>query len=114
MPKTYEMHVSHPWFGLIKMGAKTVEGRKNKGVFAEMKEGDIVIWFNENDRVKTKIINKKIYKSFYEMIEDNGIKNVLPGYTNIKEGVEKVYYKFYTPEDEKMYGVVGIKIKVID
>lgn len=114
MSKTYHISVSHPWFGFIQMGVKTVEGRKNKGLFADLKIGDVVYWTNGNDSVKTKIVNKKIYKSFYDMIEDNGIKNVLPGYTNIKEGVEKVYYKFYTPEDEKTYGVVGIEIKKID
>jgi ASC-1-like (ASCH) protein len=40
----YTQHLSEPWFTLISLGLKTVEGRKNKGVFKEMKLGDIVKW----------------------------------------------------------------------
>ena len=38
----YTETVSEPWFTLISMGLKSVEGRKNKGRFKEMKVGDIV------------------------------------------------------------------------
>jgi hypothetical protein len=38
-------HVSEPWFSLISLGIKTIEGRKNKGIFKELKIGDVVEWF---------------------------------------------------------------------
>jgi hypothetical protein len=38
----YNEHLSEPWFTLISLGLKTVEGRKNKGKFKEMQVGDIV------------------------------------------------------------------------
>lgn len=38
----YLEHVSEPWFSLILLGLKTVEGRLNKGRFHDMKEGDII------------------------------------------------------------------------
>ena len=33
----YRKHLSEPWFSLIKLGIKTVEGRLNKGVFSKIK-----------------------------------------------------------------------------
>ncbi len=44
------------------------------------------------------------------MIEKEGIKNVIPDKESIDEAVS-VYYKFYTKEQEKEFGVVAIKIK---
>jgi ASC-1-like (ASCH) protein len=44
----YTETVSEPWFTLISMGLKSVEGRKNKGRFKEMKVGDIVAWTNND------------------------------------------------------------------
>lgn len=40
--KNYTETISEPWFSLISLGLKTVEGRKNKGRFKEMKIGDII------------------------------------------------------------------------
>ena len=34
----YEKNLSEPWFSLIKLGLKTVEGRLNKGDFKELKK----------------------------------------------------------------------------
>jgi hypothetical protein len=34
--KYREQHLSEPWFSLISLGLKTVEGRKNKNIFKEM------------------------------------------------------------------------------
>lgn len=44
----YIEHVSEPWFSLILLGIKKVEGRLNKGRFGEMKEGDIIEWYNDD------------------------------------------------------------------
>jgi hypothetical protein len=41
-PTTYTENVSEPWFSLINLGLKTVEGRKNKGRFHDMQLGDII------------------------------------------------------------------------
>jgi len=57
-----------------------------------------------------RIIEKNIYPSFKDMIEKEGIANVMPDKNNIEEATQ-VYYKFYTREEEKEFGVVGIKIK---
>jgi len=43
MTTTYTENVSEPWFSLINLGLKTVEGRKDKGRFHDMKVGDIIV-----------------------------------------------------------------------
>ena len=61
--------LSEPWFTLIHLGLKTVEGRKNKGRFKEMKVGDIVEWTNDDfmaRSVLTKITGKAEYSTFRE------------------------------------------------
>jgi ASC-1-like (ASCH) protein len=45
---TYLEHLSEPWFSLISLGLKTIEGRKNKGRFKEMQVGEIIEWRNDD------------------------------------------------------------------
>ena len=44
------------------------------------------------------------------MIIKEGLKYTLPGYNRIKKGVNDVYYKYYSNQDETKYGVVAIKL----
>lgn len=112
----YTEHVSEPWFSLISLGLKTVEGRKNKGRFKEMQIGDIVKWINndfpQQRSVITEIIGKAEYPTFKEYLETEGLEKCLPGATSIDFGLS-VYYKYFTVEDEKEYGVVAIRLKKI-
>ena len=113
-PKYIE-NVSEPWFSLILLGLKIVEGRKNKGRFKDMKVGDIVEWKN-NDfmprSVLTEIVGKAEYPTFREYLETEGLEKCLPSIQSIDNGLD-VYYKYYTKEDEKEFGVVAIRLKVI-
>ena len=64
--KEFNKHLSEPWFSLIKLGLKSVEGRLNKGEFSKFKKNDIVVWTN-NDfgnlrSVKTKIKSNVFFK----------------------------------------------------
>ncbi len=111
----YIENVSEPWFTLISLGLKTVEGRKNKGRFKEMKVGNIVQWTN-NDfgtrTVLTEITGKSEYPTFQEYLETEGLGKCLPGIKDIETGLN-VYFKYFTKQDEKEFGVVAIKLKLI-
>ena len=102
--------VQEPYYSFIINGQKIVEGRLNKGKFASIQKGDILVLTPEN--IEFEVIEKNIYKSFMEMIESEGVENVIPNKTSIEEATN-VYYKFYTKEQEKEFGVVAIKIKRI-
>jgi len=62
---------------------------------------------------KFEILRKTEYKTFFEMMKIEWIKNVLPDFKNIREWVEKVYYKFYSAEKEKEFWVLAIEIELI-
>lgn len=111
----YIENVSEPWFSLILLGLKTVEGRKNKGRFKDMKIGDIVEWKNNDFKprsVLTEIVGKAEYSTFREYIETEGLEKCLPSIQSIDNGID-VYFKYYTKEEEKKFGVVAIRLKVI-
>jgi len=104
------INVQEPYYSFIINGQKTVEGRLNKGKFASIQKGDNLILAPEN--IEFEVVEKNIYKTFKEMIESEGVRNVIPDITDIEEATN-VYYKFYTEEQEKEFGVAAIKIKRI-
>jgi ASC-1-like (ASCH) protein len=108
----HKMHLSEPWFTLIHLGLKKTEGRLNKGQFAELQDGDIIEWYNDDFKHRkclTKIIKKIEYKSFQEYLHKEGLQNCLPGMPDIDHGLS-VYYKYYTKEDENKFGVISIRL----
>lgn len=108
----HSINVQNPWFDKIKSGKKTVEGRLNKGTFAEFKIGDIIKINNDNHNFKVKIINIDNYESFSDMIIHKGLDNVLPGIKTLEEGVA-VYRQFYLEDKEKEFKVLAITVKLI-
>lgn len=112
----YTEHVSEPWFTLISLGLKTVEGRKNKGRFKDMNVGETIEWVN-NDfmerRVLTEITEKVYYSTFREYLEAEGLDKCLPGMKTIEHGLS-VYFKYFTEEDEKKHGVIAIRLELVE
>ena len=111
-------HLSEPWLSLIDMGIKRVEGRINKGKFAELQENDIIEWHNEDfkeRKILTKVVKKVIYKNFEEYLKHEKSKgfNPLPGMPSLDHELS-VYYKYYTKEKEKEFGVVAVRIEKIN
>jgi ASC-1-like (ASCH) protein len=108
--KIFEINIQEPYHSYVLSGEKSVEGRLNKGKFKEIQTGDFLLINNE---YKFKVIEKNTYNFFKEMIEKEKVENVIPDIDNIEDAVN-VYYKFYTKEQEKEFGVVAIKIKRIN
>jgi ASC-1-like (ASCH) protein len=111
----YQVYLNEPWFSLIKNGKKKIEGRLNRGMFYKIKKGDIITFKHKasNASVDVKVTDKKLYKSFEEMINMSGIENVLPnqGFNSTTECVN-VYRQWYSIIDESN-GVVGIHVELV-
>ena len=109
-------HVQEPWFGFIKSGEKTIEGRLNKGSFQTLKNGDEVHWTNpdqEGDNIiKTEVVSIHYHNDFQNMLKVHQLSNVLPGVKTYEEGIG-IYSNFYCLDDIEKYGVIAIKIKKI-
>lgn len=107
--------LKEPWFTLIKKGIKTVEGRPNKGIFKNIKVGDTIQFFNYKNSILVIVTDIVKYNTFRDMLEMEGLDKVLPdnSINNLDEGVA-IYGKYYSPEIEKEYGVLAIKIKLVN
>ena len=115
MSNTLNKNISEPWFSLIKLGLKKVEGRLNKGDFSLLNKGDILHITNnelgfirEYDLIVTSTYE---YKTFAEYLEKEKLEKCLPGIDNIEDGV-KVYYKYYTKQDETKYNIIAIRFRI--
>jgi ASC-1-like (ASCH) protein len=106
---SHKISVQDPWFTFIKHGEKKAEGRLAKGFFTTLKEGDVVTWFKGDDNVVTTIDKIVAYSSFHDMLNGEGLSNVLPGINSLEDGVA-VYRKFYKLEDEERLGVLAIRV----
>lgn len=118
-PKIYKKHISEPWFSLIAVGSKTVEGRLYQDDWTQMKEGDYIDWYNLDltpfiDReIRTIIVSKSIYPCFQSYLYNEGLEKTLPSISSIDDGL-KIYHIYYTPQDEKKYGVIALKLKIVN
>ena len=116
MSKLITKDISEPWFSLIKVGLKTVEGRLNKGDFASLTKGDCIkvdnieLGFMRNYTIKITSIHK--YTSFKEYLEKEKLEKCLPGIDTIEDGI-KVYYKYYLKEAEDKYKIIAIRFKIV-
>ena len=111
----YRKNVSEPWFSLIKIGAKTVEGRLNKGEFASMRPGDKIIFSNDQlpfpRQFTVQITGIKKYANFKEYLQKETLPSCLPGIKKLEEGLA-IYHMYYTPEDAERFGIVAIKMRI--
>lgn len=106
----HKMKLQESPFDRIKNGTKTVEFRLYDEKRKQIKAGD-KIEFSKLPDLQEKLVvdvlelyqDKTFEKLFRKLIKDNEIE--------IKRKTEAMY-KFYSPEQEKQYGVLGIKIKI--
>ena len=99
------------WF-THKQGRKTIEGRLNKGQFAQLKVGQIVMWENAGQKVKTKLVRIEKYNTFSDMLVNEGLRHAVPGKETLKDGVD-VYRGFYSESKEAEFGVLAIEVKLM-
>ena len=113
--KRFRKHLSEPWFSLIMVDKKTLEGRLNQGDWAEMREDDKIDFYNEDFGLKREfrvvIVSKKVYPSFETYLRSEGLHKTLPSIEKIEDGL-KLYRFFYKLEEEIKYGVVALELKV--
>jgi ASC-1-like (ASCH) protein len=111
---TYTKHLSEPWFSLIKIGAKTCEGRLNKGDFETLNRNDYLVFENSDLDYKRsfrcKVTSLHNYNSFKEYLESESLARCLPGIDTIEEGV-RIYGKYYSPKDEEKYKIRAIRLR---
>ena len=97
-------------FEKIKSGSKTIEVRLNDEKRQQIKIGDEIefsLMDQPNNTIKTKVLDLFHFSTFSELFDSYPAVDF--GGTD-KEDLMGIY-KYYTQEDEKKYGVVGIKLE---
>ena len=105
MKNNISVNVQEPYMSFILDGTKTVEGRLNKGKFLSIEAGDIL----EIGSAKFKVTGTATYSSFLEMVTSEGVENVIPDKPTPVEAAQ-VYYRFFTPDQERKFGVKAIRL----
>lgn len=113
------IHVEQPYFDFIKYGIKTIEGRICKNQYSKMACGDVIkiacgddLPYNENKFVTAYIKDVRRYVSFWHYLMCEGLERTLPNIYNVYDGCN-LYYKYYSHEQEMLYGVVAIELHVL-
>jgi ASC-1-like (ASCH) protein len=112
----YQMKLHEESFGRVQSGQKTLELR----VFDEKRQrlnlGDRVEFANAADlsqTVRTEIVGLLRYNALSDLIDD--MPAAYLGFEeNEKRYIKESMFEIYTPEEEKQYGVLGIRIRLAE
>ena len=113
--KQFELTLKDPWFTLVKSGLKKVEGRVNYGVVADIRKGDVVVFTHKvkngnnvkEEKLPVKITKVMKYPTFNELLFEEKLYKVLPGFPTIKCG-KMLYEQYYKYGTIKNFGVVAL------
>ena len=105
-------------------GRKTIEGRLNRGKFAEYSVGDIVILRRdyrdakgvlhdgEPHAAQVRVVAIRHYETFIDMVESENYKSVIPSANSAKEAAT-IYDDYYSIGDQNKYGVLAIEVEYV-
>ena len=107
------MKLTTEYFQKIKNGAKTIECRLYDEKRKLLNVGDKIEFSaaqNDTDKISAEIVALHTFPTFSELLDHFPISSFG---ADDKNDFLAVLKKFYSDEDEKKYGVVGIEIKLI-
>lgn len=110
----HNMKLNTEPFKLIKQGKKTIELRLYDDKRQKIHIGDIIIFENISDisqKLKVSVKGLYVFNDFKELY--NNLDKVSIGYDEREIANYYDMEKYYSTEDIKRYGVIGIEIEVI-
>lgn len=112
--KTHEMKLQPEYYNYMKTGTKIIELRLNDEKRQLIEVGDKITFFKEpnlDESFVATVTELLHYSSFTELFNDFDI-SLLADKSMTKQELLATLEKFYTPEKQAKYGVLGIKIKL--
>jgi len=107
MPQSHTWRIKKQYFNQLFDGSKKLEIRVGYSHIKKVKSGD-TISFENYEKNKFDVVRIGIYQSFSEMLANEPLKDVLPGYS--KEGALKALEQIYPKEKERL-GVYVFELK---
>ena len=104
-------------FEMIKSGRKTIELRLWDEKRRKIQIGDEIVFVNTEppfEKITVEVIGLYLYNSFSELYDDLPLLKC--GYTegDISTAKPEDMDAYYSPEQQKKYGVVGIEIRLVN
>ena len=105
-------------------GRKTIEGRLNRGKFAQYQVGDFVSLRRDirdqhgilhdggSDAALVKITAIRHYNTFLDLTTAEGHEKVIPHAHSTQQAADE-YNKYYSAEDQASYGVLAVEVQLI-
>jgi ASC-1-like (ASCH) protein len=110
----HEVPCFEPYMTFIEEGKKTIEGRVGTPYYTKIRSGSILCLHNRIKEIWCEVMRTRAYPTFKDMLEKEGLKNMLPQAKSIEEGV-KIYRKFPTfAEKENKFGAYAIEVNFIN
>lgn len=104
--------LKRPYIQMIAQGKKTIEGRINSGLFQRMHNGERIRFFSGNEEVYCQITKITPFKSFSEMLQQEGYEKLIPEARSL-EAATKVYDQIPGYRERAHYcGVLALHLKV--
>ena len=100
------------YFDYINNGTKRIELRLYDEKRQKINIGDTIIFQKEPELISTmkvKVIGLLRYNTFVDLFKDFDIE-MMADKSMTKQELLEVLEEFYTPEKQKQYGVIGIRI----
>ena len=106
----HKMHLQSQFFNYIKNGTKKIELRLYDEKRQQINLGDTIKFTTDSDETfETEVIGLLRYQNFSQLFVDFDITN-LADESMTKAELLSTLEKFYTPEDQAKYGVLGIRL----
>ncbi len=117
LEKSLNTHNMRLWpnpFNSIKEGVKTIEMRLNDSKRQNIKVNDLIIFENIETSEKLEVVVQelKVFQTFADLYTNYDKLSL--GYADNEEAIPSDMEQFYTKKDIAKYGVLAIKIKVIN
>lgn len=112
----HEMKLQPEYYNFILNGTKRIEIRLYDEKRQSIKLGDTIKFLKEpelSESFNAKVTGLLRYNSFKDMFKDFDI-SILSDKSMTKEELIKVLEQFYTKEKQEQYGVLGIRVELID
>lgn len=109
-----EIEVAEPWFSLIRVGAKTTEGRKGTPKWAAVRAGDRVVFTHRGERVRARVVDVVHYgapNALDKYLRGETLRRALPGVRTYAEG-RAVYLGFWDEADVEKWGMLALRVEV--
>jgi len=109
----HKMKLQNLPFTCIKDGSKDIEMRLYDKKRKQINIGDIIEFTNvlDDEKISAKVVNLHNFNSFKELYDSFNKTRI--GYKNNEEALPEDMEQYYSKEDIKKNGVVGIEIKLI-